>query len=80
MDGAAGPFQQKIFATLIIRYYDMDKQDINLELSAEEINLLLEGLGSMPFVKVYTLIGKIQQQASVQLNKASLSTETTKGQ
>jgi hypothetical protein len=58
----------------------MDKQDIRLELSAEEINLLLEGLGSMPFVKVYTLIGKIQQQASGQLNKAAGSTETTTDQ
>ncbi|MCK9395298.1 MAG: hypothetical protein M0Q44_06890 [Methylobacter sp.] len=54
----------------------MDKQDITLQLSAEEINLLLEGLGSMPFVKVYALIGKIQQQASGQLNKASEVSET----
>lgn len=48
----------------------MDKQAINLQLSADEINLLLEGLGSMPFVKVYGLIGKIQEQVSGQLNKA----------
>lgn len=54
----------------------MDKQDINLQLSTDEINLLLEGLGSMPFVKVYALIGKIQQQASDQFNSASAPTET----
>ena len=48
----------------------MDKQDIGLQLTADEINLLLEGLGSMPFVKVYALIAKIQQQASSQLSKA----------
>jgi hypothetical protein len=54
----------------------MDKEDINLQLSADEINLLLEGLGSMPFVKVYTLIGKIQQQASGQLSKGSELSET----
>jgi hypothetical protein len=54
----------------------MDKQDINLQLSADEINLLLEGLGSMPFVKVYALIGKIQQQAAGQFNSASEPTET----
>ena len=58
----------------------MDKQDISLELSAEEINLLLEGLGSMPFVKVYALIGKIQQQASDQLNKATGLTDTARDQ
>jgi dihydroxyacetone kinase len=54
----------------------MDKEDINLQLSADEINLLLEGLGSMPFVKVYALIGKIQQQASDQLSKGSEPSNT----
>lgn len=49
----------------------MDKQIINLQLSTEEINVLLEGLGVMPFMKVYALIGKIQQQASEQLGKAA---------
>lgn len=44
------------------------EKDIRLELSADEINLILEGLGSMPFVKVYSLIGKIQQQAASQLS------------
>jgi hypothetical protein len=53
----------------------MDKTDITLQLSAEEINLLLEGLGNMPFVKVYGLIGKIQQQASGQLNALSSQSE-----
>jgi len=54
----------------------MDKQTINLQLSADEVNLLLEGLGSMPFVKVYGLIGKIQEQASGQFNKPSESPVT----
>lgn len=49
----------------------MDKHNINLQLSADEINILLEGLGGMPFVKVYGLIGKIQQQASGQLNSTA---------
>jgi hypothetical protein len=49
----------------------MDKQDIDLQLTADEINLVLEGLGSMPFVKVYALIAKIQRQASSQLSKGS---------
>jgi hypothetical protein len=54
----------------------MDKQDIGLQLTADEINLLLEGLGTMPFVKVYALIGKIQQQASSQLNNATEPSNT----
>lgn len=58
----------------------MDKQNITLQLSAEEVNLLLEGLGGMPFVKVYSLIGKIQQQASGQLNEAAESSETASDQ
>ncbi len=58
----------------------MDKQDINLQLAAEEVNLLLEGLGSMPFVKVYNLIGKIQQQASGQLGGAAEALETAPDQ
>ena len=55
----------------------MDQENINLQLSAEEINLLLEGLGNMPFVKVYTLIAKIQQQASVQISKDTGPSELT---
>lgn len=43
-------------------------EKIKLELSIDEANVILEALGSMPFVKVYELIGKIQAQASEQLN------------
>jgi hypothetical protein len=56
----------------------MDNQIISLQLSADDINLILEGLGSMPFVKVFTLIGKIQQQAAEQLKQASGTTEPSK--
>ena len=45
----------------------MAQEEIVLRLSAEEINLLLEGAGNLPFVKVYNLINKIQAQASAQL-------------
>jgi hypothetical protein len=44
-------------------------QDINLRLTIEEANLILEGLGNLPFAKVYALVGKIQDQASQQLNR-----------
>ncbi len=38
-------------------------QKINLKLSVEEINLILEGLGDLPFKQVFSLIGKIKKQA-----------------
>ena len=42
-------------------------REINLRLTVDEANLVLEGLGNLPFVKVYALIGKIQEQAGMQL-------------
>ncbi len=42
-------------------------QEINLTISVEEANLILEALGDQPFNKVFKLIGKIQQQAANQL-------------
>lgn len=43
-------------------------KDINLNLSTEEANTLLEALGNMPYVKVFQIIDKIQQQASAQMS------------
>ena len=43
-------------------------KEINLQLTIDEANLILEALGNLPFVKVYALIGKIQEQAGQQLN------------
>ena len=44
-------------------------KDIHLQLTTDEANLILEALGNLPFVKVYTLIGKIQEQARQQLSE-----------
>lgn len=38
-----------------------------MKLTVDELNLILESLGNMPFAKVHQLIGNIQQQASAQL-------------
>lgn len=43
-------------------------QEINLRLTIEEANLILEGLGNLPFAKVYALVAKIQDQAGQQLH------------
>jgi hypothetical protein len=46
----------------------MAQEEITLKLKPEEINLILEGVGNLPFVKVYSLIGKIQNQAAAQFS------------
>jgi hypothetical protein len=44
-------------------------QEINLKLTVDEVNLILEGLGSLPFAKVYALVPRIQGQAAQQLDR-----------
>jgi hypothetical protein len=46
-------------------------QEIRFSLTIDEVNLILEGLGTMPFTKVYALIGKIQEQAAQQIKAAN---------
>ncbi len=48
-------------------------QDIKISLTINEVNLILEGLGNLPFAKVFTLVGKIQEQAAPQLKSAEVS-------
>lgn len=45
-------------------------QDIQLRLSLDELNLILEGVGNLPFARVFALVGKIQAQAAEQLQAA----------
>ena len=42
-------------------------KDINLTLSLEETNTLLNALGDQPYAQVQALIAKIQTQGSTQL-------------
>lgn len=42
-------------------------KNIQLELSIDETNLILEALGTLPFVRVYALIGRIQESARKQV-------------
>jgi len=39
-------------------------KEVNLKLSIEEANLIIEALGNLPFIKVYKLIEKIHLQAN----------------
>ena len=49
-------------------YLTMEK--ITLTLTLDETNLILKALGEQPFNSVYELIGKIQQQATGQLQES----------
>lgn len=40
---------------------------IRLDLDVDDVNLVLEALGKLPFVQVYQLIGRIQAQAQAQV-------------
>ena len=42
--------------------------EIRLTLTLDEVNQILEGLGSRPYAEVFKLVAKIQQQAGAQLN------------
>jgi hypothetical protein len=42
--------------------------ELNLTLTIDEVNQILEALGTQPFNRVFVLIGKIQAAAAAQLN------------
>ena len=42
---------------------------IQLELTLEEINLILTGLGQLPYVQVVTIVDNICKQAEMQTKK-----------
>lgn len=54
--------------------------DINLRLSIDDVNVILEGIGNLPFAKVYGLVGRIQEQAAQQIRAdAAVSAEQPAG-
>ncbi len=42
---------------------------LGFQLSIEEANLILEGLGHLPFARVYRLVEKLQRQAGEQMKE-----------
>ena len=47
-----------------------EKPKIHLELTVEEINLVLTALGQLPYVQVVGMVDKICKQAEVQTQQA----------
>lgn len=43
------------------------EQKLNIQLSLDEANTILEALGHMPYQRVYRIVESIQQQAAQQL-------------
>lgn len=42
---------------------------LQLDLTLEEVNIILKALGNLPFNEVYDIIGKIHDQANAQAPK-----------
>lgn len=55
----------------------MSASTITLELSIDEVNLILAALGDQPFKDVYALVGKLQSQASGQLGQGAAAAAPT---
>jgi hypothetical protein len=43
--------------------------ELELNVTIDEANMILEGLGNLPFARVFALIAKIQEQASGQIRR-----------
>ena len=46
---------------------------LTLTLSLDEVNLILERLGNLPFNRVFGLIGRLQEQAAPQLQSEPIA-------
>lgn len=48
---------------------DSVEEILNLNLTLDEVNIILQALSKEPFKDVFQLIGKINEQANTQLNR-----------
>lgn len=53
---------------------------LQLQLTLDDVNLLLEAVGALPFSRVYGLVGRIQAQAAAQLQAAGRPLPPADGQ
>lgn len=51
-------------------------KEINLSLTVDEVNQVIEALGQMPFIQVYKLIEKIHLQANQQIDHTQPTNST----
>lgn len=50
-------------------------KEINFVVTVDEANLILRGIGLLPFAEVYQLVAKLQQQAGRQLDRDAANGE-----
>lgn len=55
----------------------MNGQNIKMELSVEEVNIVLNALSSRPYIEVAELIAKIQTEGERQIAQINYVAETT---
>ena len=58
---------------------DNTTQKLSLNLSIEEINLILSALGKEPYANVFQLVQNIQQQANIQLTEPATTSPGSAG-
>jgi hypothetical protein len=54
--------------------------ELNIKLTVDEVNLIMESLGHLPYLRVFELIGNIQNQAREQLGSAQQAAPAVKAQ
>jgi hypothetical protein len=57
------------------RRREIPKPPVKLELSFDEVNLVLESLSKRPFIEVYKLIEKIHRQSNADRTQKAKSAE-----
>lgn len=50
-------------------------REIQFTVTIDEANLILRGIGLLPFAEVYQLVAKLQQQAKTQVEQDTASTQ-----
>ena len=53
----------------------MVMKELTFKVTTDEANLILEGLGHIPFARVFSLVAKLQSQAQEQMNGGGISGE-----
>jgi hypothetical protein len=51
-------------------------KNITFTVSVDEANKIFKALGNLPFTEVYELIGKLNEQANIQLTSKGRDSET----
>lgn len=54
--------------------------ELNIKLTVDEVNLVMESLGHLPYLRVFELIGNIQNQAREQLGSPQNAVPVVKAQ